>query len=100
MARFSSIIMPAAVPIMGSWKTRPMYLARLCSGHFVMSVPAMTMLPASTRKVPAMEFISVDLPAPLPPMTVTKSPGERCSVTPRSAYFSVIVPGLKVLAMF
>ena len=48
MARFSSIIMPAAVPIIGSWKTRPMNLARLCSGHFVMSVPAISMVPSST----------------------------------------------------
>ena len=60
----------------------------------------MKIFPRSTKNVPAMEFISVDLPAPLPPMTVTNSPGARCSESPVSATFSVIVPGLKVFAMF
>ena len=37
----------AQVPIRGSWKTRPMKRARLCSGQRVTSVPAMVMLPES-----------------------------------------------------
>ena len=42
---FSSICIVAAVPIMGSWNTRPMYLARLCSGIWVRSTPPTEMLP-------------------------------------------------------
>ncbi len=44
-----------------------MYFARRCSGQRVMSSPSMRIVPRSTRKVPAMEFMSVDFPAPLPP---------------------------------
>ena len=40
-----------------------------------------------------------DLPAPLEPTTVAKSPGARWRSTPSSAFFSLTVPGLKVLAM-
>ena len=38
-AMFSWISMPAAVPFMGSWNTRPMYLARLCSGCLEILMP-------------------------------------------------------------
>ena len=89
--------MVAAVPIMGSWKTRPMYRARLCSGREVTSMPSMAMVPESTGHTPATALRRVDLPAPLPPMTVTKSPSARVRETPFRARFSLMVPGLKVL---
>ena len=44
--------MVAAVPIMGSWNTRPMNLARLCSGSLVTFVPSMVTLPSSTLPHP------------------------------------------------
>ena len=46
---------------------------------------------------PATAFSRVDLPAPLPPMTVTKSPSASVSDTPRRARFSLMVPALNVL---
>src|SRR5574344_3033875 len=60
----------------------------------------MRMEPLSTGKVRAMALGRVDFPAPLPPMTVTKSPS--CSVRLRSssAVFSWMVPGKKVLEIF
>ena len=39
------------------------------------------------------------MPAPLPPMMVTKSPGARCSDTPRMACFSLIMGIEENLAM-
>ena len=74
-----------------------MYCARTCSGMPVTSVPSMTTLPSSTGQTPATALSIVLLPAPLPPMTVTKSPGLRCRSMLLSAFFSLIVPGLKVL---
>ena len=47
-ARFSSICIVGAVPIMGSWNTRPKNAARLCSGSLVTSCPSMVMVPEST----------------------------------------------------
>ena len=96
-ARFSSMPMVAAVPIMGSWKTRPRYLARLCSGRRVMSTPSRIILPWSAGKTPAIRFRVVDLPAPLPPMMVTKSPSSRVRSRPSMARFSLTVPALNVL---
>ena len=60
-------------------------------------MPSMVMEPLSTGHTPAMALSMVDLPAPLPPITVTKSPGLRVSERFCSAFFSFIVPGLKVL---
>ncbi len=96
-ARFSSICMVAAVPIMGSWNTRPIYLARLCSGRLVTSAPPMEIVPRSAVHTPATALSRVDLPAPLPPMTVTNWPSSMWRSTPRRAVFSLTVPGLKVL---
>ena len=48
-------------------------------------------------QTPAMEFNIVDLPAPLPPITVTKSPGARCSDKSCKATFSLMVPAKNVL---
>ena len=47
-ARFSRICISAAVPFIGSWKTLPIYLALLCSGSFVTSMPSTVMVPQST----------------------------------------------------
>ncbi|KAF5037063.1 hypothetical protein DSECCO2_568590 [anaerobic digester metagenome] len=69
---------PAQVPMSGSWKTRPMKRARRCSGQRVTSVPSTAMLPESRAWVPARQDRKVDLPAPLEPMMVMKSP---CSMS-------------------
>ena len=63
-----------AVPTIGSWNTRPIYLARLYSGILVTSMSLIVIEPSSTGNTPAMEFSNVLLPAPLPPITVQKSP--------------------------
>src|SRR5699024_899291 len=99
-ARFSSMPMVAAVPIIGSWNTRPMYLARLCSGRRVMSLPSIRILPMSMGQTPATALSMVDLPAPLPPMTVTKSPSSSVRSRPLRATFWLTVPALKVLYTF
>src|SRR5699024_7489735 len=77
-----------------------MYLARWCSLRRVTSAPSIMILPSSTGQTPATAFSMVDLPAPLPPMTVTKSPSFRWRDRPFRAVFSLTVPGLKVLYMF
>ncbi len=41
-----------------------------------------------TRSAPAMHLSSVDLPAPLAPITATTSPGATLSETPNSAWKS------------
>ena len=92
MARFSSMPMSAAVPIIGSWNTRPSRAARRCSGSRVSSVPSRQMEPQSAGNTPAMRLSSVLLPAPLPPMTVTKSPSANEMLTSRMAVFSLTVP--------
>ena len=89
--------MLGAVPLKGFWKTRPMSVARRCSGQRVTSWPARRMLPRSTRNVPATAFSSVDLPEPFVPMTMTNEPGSMVRLTPCSARTSFGVPGWKVL---
>ena len=42
-----------AVPLKGFWNTRPIMLARRCSGHWVMSWPSREIDPRSTMKLPA-----------------------------------------------
>ena len=98
-ARFSSICILAAVPVMGSWKTRPRYLARLYSGSLVTSIPSIVMFPSSTEKTPATALSMVDFPAPFPPITVTKSPSSSLRDKPFSAVFSLIVPALNVFVI-
>jgi hypothetical protein len=46
----------------------------------VTSLPSMTMLPASTGHTPATALSMVDFPAPLPPMTVMKSPSAQVQI--------------------
>ena len=89
--------MVAVVPVIGSWNTRPRNVARLNSGSPVTSTPSIRIEPSSTGQEPAMALSIVDLPAPFPPMTVTKSPSSRVRSTPFKACFSLIVPRLKVL---
>ncbi len=96
---FSSICMSPAVPVIGSWNTRPRYFARLCSGSVVTSMPSILMEPVSTGHTPETAFMIVDFPAPLPPITVQKSPSLSVNETSISAFFSLIVPGLNVLEM-
>ena len=54
-------------------------------GMALMSVPSSTMLPCLARGLPQMVISSVDLPAPLAPISVTISPGSTCRLTPFSA---------------
>src|SRR5699024_10651040 len=97
--RFSSIVRFGAVPAIGSWKTRPTTFARLCSGWRETFLPSMEMVPESTINRPEIELSNVDFPAPLEPITVTKSPGFRCRETSTSALRSLAVPAKKVLEM-
>ena len=53
--------------------------------------------PSSGQKLPAMAPNRVDLPAPLEPTMVAKSPGAMCRETSFNAFFSFTVPGLKVM---
>ena len=46
-ARFSSMVMPGALPRMGSWKSLPIFFALTCSGCSVISSPSRKMLPLS-----------------------------------------------------
>src|SRR5699024_9342449 len=62
-----------------------------------MSCPSRVMVPASAMNSPAMALNSVDLPAPLEPTMVAKSPASRWRSTACRATFSLTVPGLKVL---
>ena len=96
-ARFSAIESDGEVPASGSWKTRPISLARRCSGQPVISRPASRIVPASTRNDPATAFRVVLLPEPLVPITTTKLPGSTVRSTPRRARTSSGVPGLNVL---
>ena len=96
-ARFSSMDMVAAVPVMGSWNTRPRKTALLCSGSFVTSFPPMTICPPSTGHTPAIALSIVDFPAPFPPIIVTKSPAFRLRLRPHNAVFSFMVPLLNTL---
>src|SRR5258708_7383577 len=57
------------------------------------------MLPASTMKVPATAFSSVDLPDPLVPITIRNELAGSLSDTSVSALTSFGVPGLNVFDM-
>ena len=74
-----------------------MKAARLYSGILVISVSLILMLPESTGNTPAIEFNKVLLPAPLPPITVVKSPDSSRRLTPWRAVFSLTVPLKNVL---
>ena len=87
------MLMPGALPRMGSWNSRPMTLARLCSAIMVTSAPSSMIRPVSTKKLPQMALNSVDLPAPFAPMMEMKSPFFTCSDTPSSATRASDVPG-------
>ena len=98
--RFSAIVIVGAVPLNGFWKTRPIRDARLCSGHLVMSCPLRLIFPLSVMNEPATEFNNVDLPEPLVPMMMRKSPSLSVTDTFCSAKTSLTLPGWKVLEMF
>ena len=98
-ARFSSTVIPGALPRMGSWNSRPMTRARLCSGVRVMSFPSRRILPVSTMKLPAMALKRVDFPAPLAPIMVMKSPSATFSDRSSRGFLALMDPGLKVLEM-
>ena len=89
--------MCAAVPAIGSWKTRATYRATLWSGRRSTRRPSIFTVPPSGRYRPETTFSRVDLLAPFEPMTVQKSPAARCRVTPDRATFSLTVPGKKAL---
>ena len=54
-------------------------------GSLVMSTPPKTMLPSRAWGLPQIVIISVDLPAPLAPISVTISPSLISTSTPRKA---------------
>src|ERR1035438_934723 len=87
---------PGDVPLNGFWNTRPISVARACSGHRVTSRPASRMFPSSTGKVPATAFSRVDFPEPLVPMMITQEPSASSRFTPRKERTSFGVPGLNV----
>lgn len=71
---FSATVIEAAVPFIGSWKTRATRLARLCTGKAVTSSPLMRIFPESSISAPEMAFSMLLLPAPFEPMTMAKLP--------------------------
>ena len=77
-----------------------MCFALLNSGSAVTSSPSIKILPEVTGNVPATEFKSVDLPAPLPPIIVIKSPSFTSRFTPFKMCFSFTVPISKNLCIF
>ena len=94
------MVMDAAVPCSGSWNTLPMNAARRCSLKFVMSVPFSEIVPVSGMYRPATRFSSVDLPAPLLPMTVTNRPCGTVRLTRSTAIFVDPPPTGKLLDTF
>jgi len=96
---FSSIVSSSQVPARGSWNTRDSRRARSRTDQRVMSWPATVSLPSLDGITPASTFRKVDLPAPLDPITVTNCPAGIDSDTPRRAWFSRTVPGLKTTWM-
>ena len=54
-------------------------------GRCVMSWPSKVIVPERARGLPQIVIISVDLPAPLAPISVTISPSLTSRSTPRSA---------------
>ena len=56
-----------------------------CVGSSVMSWPAKRMVPRRARGLPKIVIISVDLPAPLAPISATISPSSTDTLTPLSA---------------
>ena len=64
------------------------------------SFPSNKIEPVSLLKEPAIAFNRVDLPAPFPPMTLTKSPSSRVKLISFNACFSLMVFALNVLFRF
>ena len=95
-ARFSSIVIPGALPRMGSWNNLPIVFALLCSGITVISVPSRIIEPLSVIKLPLMALNSVDFPAPFAPIIDMKSPLQTSRERSSRASFALMVPGLKV----
>ncbi len=59
-----------------------------CVGIAVMSCPSNTICPLRARGLPQIVIISVLLPAPLAPISVTISPGRISRSTPFSAWIA------------
>jgi hypothetical protein len=59
-----------------------------CVGSPVMLFPSSRMRPERARGEPQIVFISVLLPAPFAPMSVTISPGLTVTLTSRSAWIA------------
>ena len=70
------------MPPRGSWNTRASSRARSAAPCAVTSAPAIAIRPAEARAVPASTLSSVDLPAPLLPITVTNWPLRNREVDP------------------
>ena len=96
--RPASVLVPASAPICRFSATlmrgkirRPsgdcamLMRAIRCVGIAVMSTPSNTMRPVLARGLPKIDIISVDLPAPLAPISATISPGRMSISTPFSA---------------
>ena len=61
-ARFSATVMLGAVPLNGFWNTRPISVARRCSGQRVMSFPSRRIVPWLGVNDPATALSRVDFP--------------------------------------
>ena len=99
-ARFSSTVIPGALPRIGSWNSLPICFARVCSGIREISCPSSARVPQSVIKLPAMALNSVDFPAPFAPIIVIKSPFSTWRERSSSAFLASMVPGLKVLEIW
>src|SRR5699024_10689569 len=83
----------------GFWNTRPRYFARRCSGIRDTSAPSILIEPESMGSRPEIVLSRVDLPAPLDPMTVTKSDSASSSDRSCRGLRSLTVPGKNVLVL-
>ena len=86
------MVSAAQVPPSGSWNTRARSRARAAAPSGVTSAPPMAIRPAVAGTVPARTLSSVDLPAPLLPMTVTNWPCGMARSIPRRARVSRTEP--------
>jgi len=98
--KFSATVILGAVPILGSWNTWAIYLARLTSDNLVKSWLFRTTWPEVVFNDPLITFNKVDLPAPFVPSNVTKSPFSKVKFKSFKILFSSGVPIFTVVLMF